>query len=130
GGGARLVSGMQFTPERKARFEEALKRYPVKRSALLPALHLAQEQVGHLSTEAIEYVALLLDLTPAQVHDTATYYTMFRMKPQGQTHIEVCTNLSCALRGADELIAGTCGKLGVREGETTPDGKFVVTRVE
>jgi len=124
------VSGMQFTPERRARFDEALKRYPVKRSALLPALHLAQEQEGYLSTEAIEYVASLMELTPAQVHDTATYYTMFRTKPQGKTHIEVCTNLSCALRGADELIASTCRKLGVREGETTPDGKFVVTRVE
>jgi len=110
---------MQFTSERKARFDEVLKRYPVKRSALLPALFLAQDQLGHLSTEAIEYVASLLELTPAQVHDTATYYTMFRYKPQGKTHIEVCTNLSCALRGADELIASTCRKLGVREGQTS-----------
>jgi NADH-quinone oxidoreductase subunit F len=121
---------MQFTPERKARFDEVLKRYPVKRSAILPALFLAQDQVGYLSTEAIEYVASLLELTPAQVHDTATYYTMFRYKPQGKTHIEVCTNLSCALRGADELIASTCRKLGVREGQTSADGNFVVTRVE
>jgi NADH-quinone oxidoreductase subunit F len=121
---------MQFTPERKARFDEVLKRYPVKRSALLPALFLAQDQLGYLSTEAIEYVASLLELTPAQVHDTATYYTMFRYKPQGKTHIEVCTNLSCALRGADELIASTCRKLGVREGQTSADGNFVVTRVE
>jgi NADH-quinone oxidoreductase subunit F len=121
---------MQFTPERKARFDEVLERYPVKRSALLPALFLAQDQVGYLSTDAIEYVASLLELTPAQVHDTATYYTMFRYKTQGKTHIEVCTNLSCALHGADELIASTCRKLGVREGETSADGKFVVTRVE
>jgi NADH-quinone oxidoreductase subunit F len=121
---------MQFTPERKARFDEIVKRYPVTRSALLPALYLAQEQQGHLTTEAMEYVASLLDLSPAQVHDTATYYTMFRFKPQGKTHIEVCTNLSCALYGADELIGSTCRKLGVGEGETTPDGKFVVTRVE
>src|SRR5262249_23316568 len=117
GRSAGLVS-MEFTAERKARFDEVVKRYPVKRSALLPALYLAQDQVGYLSTEAIEYVASILDLTPAQVHDTATYYTMFRYKPQGKTHIEVCTNLSCALYGADELVASTCAKLGVREGET------------
>jgi NADH-quinone oxidoreductase subunit F len=121
---------MQFTPENQAKFEEALKRYPVKRSAILPALHLAQQQLGWITSEAIEYVASLLDLTPAQVHDTATYYTMFRFKPYGRTHIEICTNLSCALAGADALLEGACRKLGVREGEMTPDGAFTVNRVE
>jgi NADH-quinone oxidoreductase subunit F len=121
---------MQFTPENQAKFDEALKRYPVKRSAILPALHLAQQQVGWLTSEAIEYVASLLDLTPAQVHDTATYYTMYRFKPYGRTHIEICTNLSCALAGADALVEGACRKLGVREGEMTPDGAFTVNRVE
>src|SRR5262245_46711779 len=121
---------MEFTPENKKKFDQALARYPVKRSALLPALHLAQEQEGHLTGAAIEYVAGLLGLTPAQVHDTATYYSMFRFKPFGETHLEFCTNLSCALRGADELIASTCRKLGVAEGERTSDGKFTVTRVE
>ena len=95
---------MELTPENKARFDEIVARYPVKRSALLPALHLVQEQEGWLSREALEYVGSLLGLTPAQVHDTASYYTMFRCKPEGKTHIEVCTNLSCALGGADELI--------------------------
>jgi NADH-quinone oxidoreductase subunit F len=121
---------MEFTPQNKAKFEEALKRYPVKRSAILPALHLAQQQVGWITTEAIEYVASLLDLTPAQVHDTATYYTMFHFKPHGRTHVEICTNLSCALAGADGLLKRACEKLGVREGEMTPDGAFTVNRVE
>ncbi len=121
---------MEFTPERKARFDEIVKRYPVKRSAILPALHLAQQQEGYLTGGAMEYVARLFDLTPAQVHDTASYYAMFRFKPWAKTHIEVCTNLSCALMGADGLIERTCKKLGVKEGEVTADGSLVVTRVE
>jgi NADH-quinone oxidoreductase subunit F len=131
-GGWGLSTGrkMEFTKENKARFEEALKKYPVKRSALLPALWIAQEQEGHLSTESIEYVASLLDLTPAQVHDTASYYVMFRFKPYGKVHFEICTNLSCALRGADALIESTCRKLGVKEHEVTKDGRFSVERVE
>ncbi len=119
-----------FTPENQAKFDEILKRYPVKRSAILPALHLLQQQFGWLDTPQIEFAGKLLDLTPAQVHDTATYYSMFRFKPFGKTHIEVCTNLSCALAGADDLIESTCRKLGVREFEMTPDGKFTVNRVE
>jgi len=121
---------MQFTPENKAKFDTILARYPVKRSAILPALHLLQAQEGWLSKPGLEYVGTLLGLSPAQVHDTASYYAMFRFKPWGKTHIEVCTNLSCALNGADGLIERTCQKLGVPEGEVTPDGKFTVTRVE
>jgi NADH-quinone oxidoreductase E subunit len=121
---------MEFTPENKARFEEALRRYPVARSAILPALHLVQRQEGWITSEGIEYVASLLSLTPAQVHDTATYYTMYRFKPYGRTHVEICTNLSCALAGADQLLEKACRKLGVAEGEMTPDGAFTVNRVE
>jgi NADH-quinone oxidoreductase subunit F len=121
---------MEFTPENKAAFDKVVARYPVKRSALLPTLHLIQEQVGYLTTEGIEYAAKLLDLTPAQVHDTASYYTMFRFAPEGKVHLEFCTNLSCALAGADELVAETCRRLGIREGETTGDGRYTVRRVE
>jgi NADH-quinone oxidoreductase subunit F len=121
---------MEFTPENKARFDEIVQRYPVKRSALLPALHLLQDQEGWLTPEAIEYAARLFDLTPAQVHDTATYYTMYRMRPEGRRHLEFCTNLSCALYGADELIAAACDRLGIKEGETTADGATTVHRVE
>ena len=105
---------MEFTPENKARFEEIVARYPVKRSALLPALHLLQEQEGWLTPEAIEYAAQLFDLTAAQVHDTATYYTMYRFKPYGRTHVEVCTNLSCALAGADRLLEHACSNTPAR----------------
>ncbi len=121
---------MKLTPQNQARFEEILARYPVKRSALLPALHLVQEQEGWLSREAIEHVAGLLGLSPAQVHDTASFYTMFRLEPEGKTLIEVCTTLSCALGGAEELLQHACRKLGTRPGRTTPDGNFTVKGVE
>jgi NADH-quinone oxidoreductase subunit F len=121
---------MEFTPERKRAFDQLVVRYPVKRSALIPALHLIQDQEGHLTRDGIEYAASLLDLTAAQVHDTASYYTMFRFEPEGRRQLELCTNLSCALRGADELIDAACRKLGIEEGDTTADGNFTVHRVE
>ncbi len=121
---------MEFTPDNKAVFEAMVKRYPVKRSALIPALHLIQEQEGKLSSEALEYLAGLLELSPAQVHDTASFYTMFRFQPKGKLHLEFCGNLSCALNGADGLIEHACKKLGIKEGETTPDGRVTVERVE
>jgi len=121
---------MEFTPENKKAFDEIVTRYPVKRSALLPALHLVQDQEGWISRDAIEYVARLLDLSPAQVHDTASFYTMFRLRPEGRTLIEVCTTLSCALGGSEELLHSTCRKLGIQPGETSADGKFTVKGVE
>ena len=121
---------MQYTPQNKAVFDRIVSRYPVKRSALLPALHLVQDQEGWISSEAIEYLASLLELTPAQVHDTASFYTMYRFRPEGRHHIDVCTNLSCALAGADGLITKLCDRLGIREGETTADGEFTVHRAE
>jgi NADH-quinone oxidoreductase subunit F len=121
---------MELLPQNQARFEEILARYPVKRSALLPTLHLVQEQEGWLSRQALELVGRLLGLSPAQVHDTASFYTMFRLKPEGRTLIEVCTTLSCALGGAEELAEHACRRLGVKLGETTPDGAFSVRTVE
>jgi len=113
---------MELTPDNLKVFEEIVARYPVKRSALLPTLRLVQEQEGWISREAIQYVGKLLDLSPAQVQDTASFYTMFRLQPKGQTIIEVCTTLSCALGGAEELLHYTCSKLGIEPGDTTPEG--------
>jgi NADH-quinone oxidoreductase subunit F len=121
---------MELTPERKKTFDAIVARYPMKRSALLPTLHLVQEQEGWISRDAIEYVARLLELSPAQVHDTASFYTMFRLQPEGKTLIEVCTTLSCALGGAEELVRSTCRKLGIEPGGTSADGKFTVKAVE
>jgi NADH-quinone oxidoreductase subunit F len=121
---------MELSPERKARFEKILAQYPVKRSALLPLLHLIQEQEGYVPREAFPYAAELLGLSPAQVHDTASFYTMYRFKPEGKTQIDVCTTLSCALRGADGVIEAFCKKLGVEVGETSADGKYTVHPAE
>jgi NADH-quinone oxidoreductase subunit F len=121
---------MELTADRRARFETILAQYPVKRSALLPLLHLIQEQEGYLHREGILLAAKLLDLSPAQVHDTASFYTMYRWKPEGKTQIGVCTTLSCALAGADQVAEAFCSKLGVKMGETSADGKYTVHHVE
>ena len=121
---------MELTPDNLKTFEEIVARYPVKRSALLPTLRLVQEQEGWISGEAIRYIGKLLDLSPAQVQDTASFYTMFRLSPKGETIIEVCTTLSCALGGAEELLHYTCSKLGIEPGDTTADGKFTVKEAE
>jgi NADH-quinone oxidoreductase subunit F len=121
---------MELTPENLKTFQEIVGHYPVKRSALLPTLRLVQEQEGWISREAVEYVAGLLGLSPAQVLDTASFYAMFRLDPKGKTTIEVCTTLSCALGGSEELLHHTCRKLGIEPGGTTPDGQFTVKEVE
>ena len=121
---------MELTPENEARLDEILKRYPVKRSALLPALRLVQQQEGWISREAIEHVARLLELSPAQVHDAASFYSMFRLQPEGKRLIEICTTLSCALGGAEKLLEHTCKRLGVEPGGTSADGEFTVRGVE
>src|SRR4026209_860290 len=112
---------MEFTAENKARFDRILARYPVKRSALIPTLHLIQEQEGYLSSPSLEYAASLLQLTPAQVHDTASFYTMFRFRPAGRHHIDVCTNISCALNRADDLMAEAVARAWGRAGATAGD---------
>ena len=121
---------MPFTALNRRALDATIAKYPIKRSALLPALHLAQEQDGYISPEAMAEIADILGLSTAQVHDTASFYTMFSLKPEGKTLIEVCTTLSCALGGSEGLMNRTCGKLGIKPGQTTADGKFTVKPVE
>jgi NADH-quinone oxidoreductase subunit E len=104
--------------------------YPRAQSALLPALHFAQDQVGYLSPEAMADVADALDLTVTEVASVASYYTMFFTDPVGRHKIRVCTNLSCYLNGAEEILHHLCGRLAVRPGETTSDGRVLVEAVE
>ncbi len=110
--------------------KEVIKRYPVKRSAILPALWIAQREYGYLSEEAMRSVAGLLDLNPTQVYEVATFYTLYSLKPVGKYMLQVCRTLSCALCGAMEIIRYIEGKLGIKEGETTPDGLFTLKTVE
>ena len=105
-------------------------RYPQSRSAMIPLLHLVQEQDGYLTRDGMEHVAELLDLTPAEVYGTASFYEMFKMHPVGKYVVNVCTNVSCMLLGAYDLLATIEEKLGVSAGATTADGMFTVEDVE
>ena len=112
------------------RCAELVKRYPEKRSALIPILHEVQAEVGHLSPEAVEWVAGYLGLSPADVMSVASFYDMLSLEPVGRHLIYVCQNLTCTLLGAEKLIRRLESKLGVRMGETTPDGKITLKRME
>jgi NADH-quinone oxidoreductase subunit E len=107
-----------------------IKRYPRSRSALIPLLHLAQEQDGWVSPEAMEHIGELLDLAPAEVLGTCSFYEMFKREPVGKYVVNVCTNISCQLLGGEELL-GHCEKaLGVKAGSTTADGLVTLEEVE
>jgi len=121
---------LEFSPESLKRFEEIVRRYPRKEAALLPVLRLAQEELGYLSLEAIEYVAKIMELPVARVYGVVTFYTMLNMKPVGRHHIQICRTLPCALSGAERISALIKTRLGVGVGETTPDGRFTLSEVE
>ena len=104
--------------------------YPQRRSALIPMLHLAQEQDGHLTNDAMEHIAELLELTPAEVYGTASFYDMFFMHPVGKYLVSVCTNIACMLNGGYELLEHAEKALGVTAGGTSADGMFTLEEVE
>jgi NADH-quinone oxidoreductase subunit E len=120
----------RFTAENTAVAEDIIGRYPVKRSALIPLLHLAQEQDGYLTEDAMEHVAELVGVTTAQVLGTASFYEMFKREPVGDYVVNVCTNISCMLRGGEDLLEHLEARLGIHAGSTTPDGKFTLEDVE
>ncbi len=109
---------------------ELLSRYPVKRSALLPLLNLAQREEGYVSEAAMKEIAKILDLTPPQVYETATFYTMLNLKPIGKFHIQICKSIMCGLVGSDDLIQWLQNRLGIRVGQTTGDRLFTLSAVE
>jgi NADH-quinone oxidoreductase subunit E len=104
--------------------------YPAPQAALLPVLRMAQDTFGYVSPEVEVYVAELFELSPAHVHEVVTFYTLFFQRPVGQHVISVCHNLSCSLRGAEDVVAYLQERLGVEAGETTPDGRVTLLRVE
>ena len=121
-----------FTSENRARFDEIVERYPParRRSAVLPALYLAQYQQGYITANAIRHVAELLGITPADVEDVVSFYTMFYRKPVGKFVLMVCRTLSCALNGAGRVTEELQAKLGVRPGQTDATGTFTLLEVE
>lgn len=120
----------EFSDQTKKKIAEAIARYPHKRAALLPVLHLVQEEIGYISGAEEKQVAELFGLKPIEVHEVVSFYTMYNRQPVGKYHIQVCSNLSCSLLGAYTLIDYLKEKLGIEVGETTPDKKFTLTTVE
>jgi len=121
---------LAWSEKAKADVAEALARYPVARSAVLPVLWIAQREWGWISTAALRLVAEAVGLPESEVFGIATFYTMFNMRPVGRHHLQVCMTLSCSLMGADQLFKHLEKKLGVGHGETTADGRFTLRRVE
>lgn len=119
-----------FEGEYQERFEKILSRYPSKQAALLPALGLAQELRGYVSPESMDRIAELLDLSPAYVRGVATFYTMYNKRPVGRYLVQVCTNISCNLCGADEVFDAFLSHTGTEAGDTSEDGNFTVIEAE
>jgi NADH-quinone oxidoreductase E subunit len=121
-----------YTAENRARLDEIVRRYPPdrRRSAVLPALYLAQDQQGYITANAIRHVAELLGITRADVEDVVSYYTMFYTRPVGRYVVNVCRTLSCAINGAERVTEELTAKLGIRPGETDASGTFTLMEVE
>ena len=120
----------RLSPDNVVLAKEIISRYPLPKSALIPLCHLAQEQDGYLTEEAMAHIAELVNVTPAEVLGTASFYEMFKMEPVGKYMINICTNIACQLMGGEELLAHAEDKLGIRPGQTTSDGLFTIEDVE
>ncbi|MBS1668153.1 MAG: NAD(P)H-dependent oxidoreductase subunit E [Bacteroidetes bacterium] len=124
---------MTFSEEKLKKVAEIISRYPQgkQKSALLPVLHLAQEEFGNwLSVDTMDYVASLLKIEPIEVYEVATFYSMYNLKPVGKYMFEVCQTGPCMLRGSDDIIQYIKDKLNINVGETTADGMFTLKTVE
>ena len=124
------MSSFALTPERQARFEEILGRYPNKQAACIPTLHLCQEQNGWVSEEVILWVAKQLELSAAHVKGVVTFYTLFNTQPVGKHQVWVCHTLPCALAGSEKILEHCEKRLGIHVGETTADGKITLRTAE
>jgi NADH-quinone oxidoreductase E subunit len=121
---------LEFSAQSKARVEKALAQYPNKQAALLPVLHIAQDEFGHLPDDVLELVAKTLELAPAHVFGVITFYTMFHREKHGRNELMVCTNVSCMLKGGYGILKHIEGRLGIKAGETTSDGMFSIVEEE
>ncbi|MGQ0831245.1 MAG: NADH-quinone oxidoreductase subunit NuoE family protein [Microthrixaceae bacterium] len=120
----------RFTAENTMLARELIARYPRAKSALIPLLHLAQEQDGHVTDDAMAHIAELVGVTPAEVLGTCSFYEMFKREPVGDYLVNVCTNIACMLLGGEELLHHLEGRLGIKAGSTTADGTFTLEDVE
>ena len=121
---------MQFSDKFEKRFAEWLTHYPIKRSVLVPSLLYIQDKLGYLTDAAIREIASRLDLTELDVRNVVSYYSMLTTKPRGKYNVQVCTNICCMLRGAEEVFDSAKKKLAIGHKQTTPDGLFSLEEVE
>ena len=120
----------EFREETKKKIKEVVARYPRKEAAILPVLHITQKEFGYISAKEEKLVARVLGIEPIRVRELVTFYTMLNQESLGKHHIQVCSNLSCSLLGADKLIDYLKEKLDVEPGETTKDKKFTLSLIE
>jgi NADH-quinone oxidoreductase subunit E len=123
---------MTFSPELEARFEKFLAKYPAdrKRSAVIPMLIYAQDEVGAITDELVEEIARRTGVTPLQVNEVVGFYSMLHRKPMGKYHVQICTNISCLMVGGEELWERACHKLGIGHKQTTANGLVSIEEVE
>ncbi|MBV9437751.1 MAG: NAD(P)H-dependent oxidoreductase subunit E, partial [Acidobacteria bacterium] len=121
---------MQYSPQLEQRFQKLVSQYPWKRSALIPLLLYAQDEVGYLSDEVIADIAKRVELTELEVRNVISYYSLLRTRPAGKFVVQVCTNISCMLRGAEEVFEHCERRLGVGHKQVTKDGTFSLEEVE
>ena len=114
----------------KAKFDKVIARYPVKRSAIVPLLLFAQDEIGYVSDEAIEEIARRVEVRPIEVIEDIGYYSMLHRQPIGKYNFQVCTNISCLLRGGEAILEHCSKKLGIGHKQSTPDGRFSLEEVE
>jgi NADH-quinone oxidoreductase subunit E len=114
----------------KAKFQKIIARYPLKRSAIVPLLMFAQDEVGYVSDEAVEEIARAVEVRPIEVLEDIPYYSMLHRQPLGKYNLQVCTNVSCLLRGGEEILGHCAKKLGIGHKQTTADGRFSLEEVE
>ena len=124
------IANTIFSPELAARFDKLATIYPLKRSALVPMLLYAQDEVGYVSDAVVTEIAARLDLLELDVRNVLSYYSMLRTKPAGKYNVQVCTNISCMLRGGYEILDHCKSELGIGHKETTKDGVFSLEEVE
>ena len=110
--------------------QDLISKYPEKRSALIPSLHIVQKELGYISQDTMREVAQIFGLSSNEVHEVTSFYTMFHRKPVGKYIIQVCTNISCQICNAESIMDHLTKKLGIKPGETTPDNKFTLLEVE
>jgi NADH-quinone oxidoreductase E subunit len=125
-----IKEAVSLSESAEKRAQEIIASYPQTRSAVMPLLYIAQEELGHVTQQAVEWVAARLAMPPVQVWEVATFYTMYYKKPVGRYHVQVCRTLPCALRGARKISEFVHERLGIKPGEVTKDGMWSFEEVE